>query len=67
VKVDKIQIFRAEILHCLADPAEVGDDISYEYFPDGLMIVKSGLVEAVGPAVELLAGLPADVSIIRTA
>jgi len=65
VKVDKIQIFRAEILHCLADPAEVGDDISYEYFPDGLMIVKSGLVEAVGPAVELLAGLPADVSVIH--
>ncbi len=63
MKIDKIQIFRAEILHCLADPAEVGDDISYEYFPDGLMIVKSGLVEAVGDARKLLPGLPPDVPI----
>lgn len=60
MSIDKVQIFRAEILHCLADPAEVGDDSSYEYFPDGLMIVKDGLVEAVGPARELLSGLPAD-------
>lgn len=60
VNIDKVQIFRGEILHCLADPAEVGDDSSYEYFPDGLMIVKSGLVEHLGPAQELLHHLPAD-------
>jgi len=63
VNIDKVQIFRAEILHFLADPAEVGDDISYEYFSDGLMIVKSGLVEAVGHAQDLLARLPADASV----
>lgn len=60
MNIDKVQIFRGEILHCLADPAEVGDDSSYEYFPDGLMIVKSGLVEHLGPAQELLHHLPAD-------
>jgi len=63
VNIDKVQIFRAEILHFLADPAEVGDDISYEYFSDGLMIVKSGLVETVGHAQDLLPGLPADASV----
>ncbi len=63
MNIDKVQIFRAEILHFLADPAEVGDDISYEYFSDGLMIVKSGLVEAVGHAQDLLARLPADASV----
>ena len=63
MNIDKVQIFRAEILHFLADPAEVGDDISYEYFSDGLMIVKSGLVEAVGHAQDLLPGLPADASV----
>lgn len=63
MNIDKVQIFRAEILHFLADPAEVGDDISYEYFSDGLMIVKSGLVEAVGHTQDLLPGLPADASV----
>ncbi len=63
MNIDKVQIFRAEILHFLADPAEVGDDISYEYFSDGLIIVKSGLVEAVGHAEKLLPRLPADASV----
>ncbi len=63
--IDKVQVFRGEFLHCLADPADVGDDNSYEYFPDGLMIVKSGLVEAIGPALELLATLPADISVTQ--
>ncbi len=63
MNIDKVQIFRAEILHFLADPAEVGDDVSYEYFSDGLMIVKSGLVEAVGHAEKLLPELPADASV----
>ncbi|OEU48436.1 MAG: guanine deaminase [Desulfobulbaceae bacterium S3730MH12] len=63
MNIDEVQIFRAEILHFLADPAEVGDDISYEYFSDGLIIVKSGLVEAVGHAEKLLPRLPADASV----
>ena len=62
---NKRQIIRGEILHCLADPAEVGDDNSYEYFQDGLMIIKSGLIEAIGPAWELLPALPADASVVH--
>lgn len=62
---DKLQIIRGEILHCLADPAEVGDDKSYEYFQDGLMIIKSGLVEAIGPAEEMLPKLPTDLSVTQ--
>lgn len=60
MNIDKTQIFRGEILHCLADPAEVGDDNCYEYFHDGLMIVQSGLVETVGPAEEVLSQVPVD-------
>ncbi len=63
--IDGLQIFRGELLHCLADPADVGDESSYEYFQDGLMIVKSGLVEAIGPAPELLAKLPVDVPVTQ--
>ena len=33
---DNLKIYRAEILHFLDDPAEVGDNDSYEYFPDGI-------------------------------
>lgn len=63
MSIDNTQVFRGELFHCLADPAEVGDTDSYEYFQDGLMIVKAGLVEAIGPAPELLATLPADMSV----
>lgn len=62
---DKLQIIRGEILHCLADPAEVGDSSSYEYFQDGLMVIKSGLVEAIGPAEEMLSKLPTDASVTQ--
>lgn len=61
--IDNTQVFRGEIFHSLAAPAEVGDTDSYEYFQDGLMIVKAGLIEAIGPAPEVLAMLPADVPV----
>ncbi len=63
--IDKLRIFRGELLHSVADPAEAGDSNSYEYFPDGLLVVNSGLVEAIGPARELLPGLPVDVPLTR--
>lgn len=63
--IDKVKVFRGELLHCLADPADVGDKSSYEYFQDGVMIVRSGLVEAVGSAPEMLTKLPADASVIH--
>ncbi len=60
---DKVHFFRGEILHFLVDPVKVGDKACCEYFPDGLLIIKSGLVEAVGPAEELLSKIPTDASV----
>ncbi|MFW2365948.1 MAG: guanine deaminase [Desulforhopalus sp.] len=62
---DKVQIFRGELLHCLDDPVEAGENSSYEYFPDGILIVKAGLIEKIGPAQELLASLPVDSDVVH--
>ncbi len=59
------KVYRAEILHFLDDPALVGDADSYQYFPDGLLIVKNGRVERLGPAPELLPDLPPEVEVIH--
>ncbi len=60
-----LKIYRAEILHFLADPAEVGDADSYEYFPDGVLIVKSGQVQAVGPSRDLLPDFPPESEVVH--
>ncbi|MDH5213535.1 MAG: guanine deaminase [Gammaproteobacteria bacterium] len=57
--------FRASILHCLADPGEANASSAIEYFDDGLLVVNNGLVEQLGPAAALLAGLSADVELIE--
>lgn len=62
---DALKIYRAEILHFLDDPTVVGDAESYEYYPDGLLIVKNGRVESVGPARELLPQLPAEQEVVH--
>jgi guanine deaminase len=62
---DELKIYRAEILHFLDDPTAVGEADSYEYFPDGLLIVKDGRVEKVGPAQELLPNLPAGLEVVH--
>ncbi len=49
-----MKVFRGEILHFIADPAEVGIEQSYQYFADGLLIIEKGLVKAVGDATKLL-------------
>ncbi len=51
---DKLSAFRGAILHFCADPTVVGENNSYACFPDGLLLVRSGRVEAVGPAEKLL-------------
>lgn len=58
-----LKIYRAEILHFLDDPTIVGEADSYQYFTDGILIVKDGRVEAVGPYHELLPTLPAEAAI----
>ncbi|MCJ8293852.1 MAG: guanine deaminase [Colwellia sp.] len=57
--------YRGEILHFLADPAKVSEEESYQYFEDGLLVIKDGLVEAVGNAQELLATLAADIKVTQ--
>ncbi|SFI36773.1 guanine deaminase [Pseudomonas guineae] len=49
-----VKAYRAAILHSLADPAVVGVEQSYEYFEDGLLVIKNGQVAKVGPAADLL-------------
>lgn len=52
-----LKVYRAAILHSLADPAQVGVEQSYEYFEDGLLVVENGGVVRVGHAAELLPSL----------
>jgi len=56
--------FRGEILHFLSDPAKDNDN-AHQYFSDGVLVVTDGLVEAVGPASELLATLPDTVTVTQ--
>jgi guanine deaminase len=48
---------RGAILHFLSDPGAQSARSSYEYFEDGLLLVESGRVVAVGAAAALLPGL----------
>lgn len=58
-----IQAFRGALLHSLADPADVGEANSHEYFADGLLLVQGEKILQAGPAAELLARLPAEVTV----
>ena len=54
----ELKAFRGELLHFLADPNKVAENESYQYFEDGLLVIKNGFVEQVGDANKLLANLP---------
>ncbi len=60
MKLDGLSAFRTAILHFSDDPTKVGEKESYTYFPDGLLLVRSGMVEKVGPAEKLLPQLSAQ-------
>ncbi|WP_448547891.1 guanine deaminase [Thalassotalea fusca] len=55
-----LRAYRGEILHFLADPAKVALEDSYQYFADGVLVVKNGYVEQVGSAEDVLASLPEE-------
>ncbi|MCF6804097.1 guanine deaminase [Stutzerimonas stutzeri] len=55
--------FRAPLLHCVADPREVGIESSYEYFEDGLLVVEDGKVAQIGNAADLLPSLAAGTEV----
>lgn len=63
--VDDLKAFRAEILHFLNDPVVQEENKSYQYFPDGILIVKNGHVAAVGHFKDLLPTLPADLKVVH--
>ena len=55
--------WRSAILHCIANPNEVGNDKAFEYFQDGLLVVKDGLISALGDAASLLASLDSEIEV----
>lgn len=63
--MDKIAAYRAEILHFIDDPAKVEENHAFQYFEDGLLVVKNGLVDAVGFSSELLPTLPENCEVIH--
>jgi len=55
--------YRSALLHCLADPREVGIEAAHEYFEDGLLVVEDGKVARIGAARDLLPQLPAGIEV----
>lgn len=60
-----LKVYRGELLHFLADPAKVALQDSYQYFEDGLLIIKNGLIDQVGEATALLASLNKSTEVIH--
>lgn len=58
--MSQLKAWRAAIIHCIADPKEVGIKAAYEYFEDGLLVVEDDKIHALGDANTLLADLPND-------
>lgn len=58
--MSQLKAWRAAIIHCIADPKEVGIKVAYEYFEDGLLVVEDDKIHALGDANTLLADLPND-------
>jgi guanine deaminase len=56
---------RGAILHFRSDPGSHDDPASFEFLDDGLLVTAHGQVAAIGPARELLAGLPQDTRLIE--
>ena len=57
--------FRGAVLHFLDDPARCDDEArAYQYFDDGLLVVRNGLVEQVGEARAMLPALGEEVPLI---
>jgi len=60
-----LKVYRGELLHFLADPTKVTLEQSYQYFEDGLLIIKNGLVEQIGDAALLLPSLDKNIDVIH--
>ena len=62
---EKRRLFRSGILHFLEDPAIAGDAKSHVYYPDGVLCVRDGRIEALGSAKEILSREPETVEMIH--
>ena len=58
-----IKAWRSAILHCTANPTEVGTEQAFEYFEDGLLVVKDGIIQALGNAEEQIALLDSSIEV----
>ncbi|MCZ7563599.1 MAG: guanine deaminase [Burkholderiales bacterium] len=61
----RVSAFRGEVLHFLRDPGDAAEPAGgFEYFADGVLVVRDGLVAEVGPALDVLARLPARTPVV---
>ena len=56
--------YQASFFHCLGNPVSSSDSSAVEYLDDGILIVRKGLVEALGNASDLRPGLSADIEVV---
>jgi guanine deaminase len=59
-----LRAHRGAILHFRSDPGAHDDPNSFEYFDDGLLVVRDGLIESIGPARDLMPQLPGGTEVI---
>jgi guanine deaminase len=59
----KLRALRGRVFTFLREPHGVGDAASYRYIEDGIILVKDGRIEALGPADDLVARLPAQAAV----
>jgi guanine deaminase len=58
-----VRAIRGRVLSFLRAPHGAGDAGSYRYLDDGIILVRDGKIDAVGPAAELTPRLPAGVPV----
>jgi guanine deaminase len=54
---------RGRVLTFVRKPRGAGDAQSYRYIDDGVVVVKDGKIDRVGPAAELMAQLPPQIAV----
>jgi guanine deaminase len=60
-----LRAHRSPMLHFRSDPGAHDDTNSFEYFGDGLLVIRDGLIDSIGPARDLLPQLPPGTEIVN--
>ncbi|MFD2179748.1 guanine deaminase [Veronia pacifica] len=58
------EAYRASVLHSIGNPTHMGIENSFQYFEDGLLVIKDGHIEALGHYRELSEQLPTSLNVI---